>query len=108
MGGATDTEDGGENGGEDGGANGGVSVSAVAVSFPADMDLSPSFKAIESLISFVDSSSFPDQIDTTSLLDIENNLIHSLFFSPDPFAFKAFSPPLFKIFRFVQTTFVLY
>ena len=96
-GGATDTVTGGVNGGVDvsvnGGVNGGASTSAVAVSFSEDMDLSPSLDAIESLISLVDSSSFPDPIDTTSLLDDENSFIHSLFFSPNPLAFKAFSPP---------------
>ena len=55
-------------------------------------DLSPSIDAIKSFISFVDSSSFGDQITTDSLSDME---MDSMYFSPifDPFTFKAFSPP---------------
>lgn len=83
-GGATDTV----TGGVDGDVNGGASVSAVVVLFSDDTNLSPSLN-----ISLVDSSSFPDQIDTTSLLDVEKNFIHSLFSSPNPFAFKAFPLP---------------
>ena len=95
-----------------GGANGGaVTVDALCgnvdvgrlgtdtqVLLPADMDLSPSLEAIESLISIVDLSSFPDQIDTTSLLDDKNHFIHSLFSFLNPAALKAFLPPFSKPF----------
>ena len=101
-GGAADAATGGANGdaggSADGGADGGASVGAIAASFSAAIDLSPSLEAIESLISFVDSSLFPDQIDTSSLLDVEHNFIHSLFSFPNPFALKAFSPPFSKPF----------
>ena len=106
----------GANGGANGGASGSAGVDAVTVgalcgsvdaersrkdtwdSLPTDRDLSPSLEAIESLISFVDSSSFSDQIATTSLLDDEDHFIQSLFSFPNPVALKAFSPPFSKPF----------
>ena len=95
-GGAADAATGGANGdaggSADGGADGGASVGAIAASFSAAIDLSPSLEAIESLTSFVDSSLFPDQIDTSSLLDVENNFIHSLFSSPILLRSKLFHP----------------
>ena len=47
---------------------------------------------IESLISFVDSSSFSNQVDTSSLIDVEKDLLRVLL------SFKAFSPPFSKPF----------
>ena len=71
----------------------------VALGFAGDVsDLSPSLDVIESFISFLDSSSFPDQISTESLLEIEPTLIHSFFSHSDPFVFKAFSPPFSRPF----------
>jgi Reverse transcriptase (RNA-dependent DNA polymerase)/GAG-pre-integrase domain len=61
-------------------------------------DLSPSLDAIESFLSFLDSSSFPDPIDTVSLIDTEPVLIQTLFSISDPFVFKAFSPPFSRPF----------
>ena len=116
LNGANGGADGGANGGANGGASGSAGVDAVTVgalcgsvdaersrkdtwdSLPTDRDLSPSLEAIESLISFVDSSSFSDQIATTSLLDDEDHFIQSLFSFPNPVALKAFSPPFSKPF----------
>ena len=61
-------------------------------------DLSPSVDVIESFISFIDSSSFPDQVPTESLADIESTLIHSAFSHHNPFVFKAFCPPFSRPF----------
>ena len=116
LNGANGGADGGANGGANGGASGSAGVDAVTVgalcgsvdaersrkdtwdSLPTDRDLSPSLEAIESLISFVDSLSFSDQIATTSLLDDEDHFIQSLFSFPNPVALKAFSPPFSKPF----------
>ena len=103
-GGANGDVNGGASGGASGCVNGGavaavlgsLSGSVVQDSSVDDIDLSPSLETIESLISFVDSSSFSDPIDTSSLLDIEDDFIR--FLLPDPFAFKAFSPPFSKPF----------
>jgi Reverse transcriptase (RNA-dependent DNA polymerase)/GAG-pre-integrase domain len=56
-------------------------------------DLSPSMEAIESLISFLNSSSLSNHFDMDSLAEVETDLIHSFFSISDPFVFKAFSPP---------------
>ena len=50
-------------------------------------DLSPSMEAIESLVSFLDSSSLFRQVDIESLSEIETDLIHSFFSISDPFVF---------------------
>ena len=100
----TDDANEGANGGAHGGANegasevanGGAHGGASGVANSMEIDLSPSLEVIESLISFLDSSSFPHQIDTISLVEIEGDLIHSLL--SDPFAFKAFSLPFSKPF----------
>ena len=70
-------------------------VLGIAGSVP---DLSPSLDTIESFVSYLDSSSFPDQITVESLVDIEHDLIHSFFSISDPFVFKAFSPPFSRPF----------
>ena len=76
---------------------GGVDVvdsSSVALGFAGGVsDLSPSLEGIESFISFLDSSSFPDPIDTFSLLEVEADIMHSFFSFFDPLALKAFSLP---------------
>ena len=60
-------------------------------------DLSPSLDAIESFISFLDSSSFPDPVMTTSLIEFEDNSVFS-FALIDSFAFKTFFPPFSRPF----------
>ena len=80
-------------------ANGGAGVDGVPLGFVGDVsDLSPSMDTIESFISFLDSSSFPNQITTESLIDVESPIIHSLFSSFDSFVFKAFTPPFSRPF----------
>ena len=61
-------------------------------------DLSPSVDDIDSLLSFLESSSFPHPIDTESLVEIEGDLINSFFSFSDPQVFKAFSPPFSRPF----------
>ena len=56
-------------------------------------DLSLSIDDIESLSSFLDSSSFPNSVDTDSLLDIETNFLSSSFPLFESLALKAFFPP---------------
>jgi Reverse transcriptase (RNA-dependent DNA polymerase) len=58
-------------------------------------DLSPSVDAIESFISFLDSSSFPYPVATHSLVDFETDL----FPLSECFALKAFSPPFSRPFN---------
>lgn len=81
---------------------GGVDVGAsnsVALGFAGEVsDLSPSVDVIESFISFLDSSSFPDQIPTESLTEVESTIIQSFFSHTDPLVFKAFSPPFSRPF----------
>ena len=50
-------------------------------------DLSPSMDDIDSLLSFLDATSFPNPIDTESLIEIEEDLIHSFFTFSDPQVF---------------------
>jgi hypothetical protein len=54
--------------------------------------LSPLPEAIDSFVSYLDSSSFPCPVLTDSLIDLESVFIDS-FSSFNSFAFKAFSPP---------------
>ena len=78
----------------DGGAADGGVISGALLGFARGItDLSPSSDDIDSLLSFIDSSSFPNPIDTESLIEIEGDLIHSFFSFSDPQVFKAFSPP---------------
>ena len=92
------TDDGGVSVAENGGANDHASWGANGGVAHVDVDLSPSLEDIESLISFLDSSSFPHQIDTISLVEIEDDLIHSFLSMSGPFALKAFSIPFSKPF----------
>ena len=62
------------------------------------LDLSPSIDAIESFISFLDSSSFPHPVSTDSLIDVETDLIGSFLCFSDSLAFKAFSSPFSRSF----------
>ena len=69
-----------------------VDTEATLPDFPGDVpDLSPSLDAIDSYISFLDSSSFPDPVDTESLDQMANDLF-------PPAAFKAFVPPFSRPF----------
>lgn len=96
-GGATD---GGETSG--GATNGGatdVVLSGALLGFAGGLtDLSPSMDDIDSLLSFLDLTSFSNPIDTKSLIEIEEDLIHSFFFFSDPQVFKAFSHPFSRPF----------
>lgn len=83
------------------GTNGGVASSDAlyggasrATSIGSVSDLSPSIEAIESFISFLDSSLFPSSIATESLIDFEMDL----FPLSDSFALKAFSLPFSRPF----------
>lgn len=80
-----------------GGANV-ASTGALLSSTEGLVDLSPSSDDIDSLLSFIESSSFPDPIDTESLLEIEGDLIQSFFSFSDPSVFKDFSPPFSRPF----------
>ena len=85
-------------------SNGGVDTASetprgALLSFARGLaDLSPSVDDIDSLLSFLESSSFPDPIDTESLVEVEGDLIHSFFSFSDPQVFKAFSPPFSRPF----------
>ena len=78
---------------------GGVDVAVVDSSdvipafYGGASDLSPSIDAIESFVSFLDSSSFPNPVSTDSLTDVEPDLIGSFLCFSDSFAFKASSSP---------------
>jgi hypothetical protein len=77
----------------DAGANGGVSshmFDPLALAGGAN-DLSPSHDAVDSFISYLDSSSFPYPVLTDSLIDLESVLISSFSYLNSS-AFKAFSP----------------
>ena len=98
VGGTTDggASDGGATDGD--AADGGV-INGALLGFARGLtDLSPSMDDIDSLLSFLDSSSFPDPIDTESLIDVEGDLNHSFFSFSDPQVFKAFSPPFSRPF----------
>ena len=95
------TSSGGANVASAGASSGGANVASTGalLSFTEGLaDLSPSSDDIDSLLSFIESSSFPDPIDTESLLEIERDLIHSFFSFSDPSVFKAFSPPFSRPF----------
>ena len=58
-------------------------------------DLSPSIDALESFISFLASSSFPNPVSTVSLVDVESDVVGSFLSSSNFLAFKA-SPSFFS------------
>ena len=84
---------------------GGVDVDDVLDFAWGAADLSPSVDAIDSFISFLDSSSFPDQVATDSLLDVEADFNGSSLSPSDPIAFKAFSPPFSRPFDLAKPPF---
>src|ERR1700684_150017 len=61
-------------------------------------DLSPSIEAIESFVSFIDSSSLPDPVSTDSLAEAERDSIYSFLSLIPLVALKAFLPPFSRPF----------
>ena len=93
----------------DAGPNGGVSFPTLGPLALAggSNDLSPLPEAIDSFVSYLDSSSFPCPVLMDSLIDLESVFIDS-FSSFNSFAFKAFSPPFSQPFDLSKPPFFLH